>query len=202
MSAAAELASQPASAGRQAAMAEFLAASGWNGITPVPLAGDASFRRYYRLDDGARRIVLMDAPPPMEDVRPYVAVSVMLRGLGLSAPEIHAEDERRGFLLIEDFGDDVYTRLLRSGADETALYALAIDTLIALHQAVAGSGLPTLPPYDEARLLAEAALLVDWYAPSVLGAPLRWHWSSPLPHGNNIADLAYRTNRSPAGPIR
>src|SRR5204862_147325 len=85
-------------------------------FTPVPLAGDASFRRYYRLDDGARRLVLMDAPPPMEDVRSYVAVSAMLRGLGLSAPEIHAEDGARGFLLIEDFGDDVYTRLLNSGA--------------------------------------------------------------------------------------
>jgi N-acetylmuramate 1-kinase len=172
MTAAAEPASQPASTGRQAAMAEFLAASGWAGVAPLPLAGDASFRRYYRLDDGVRRIVLMDAPPPMEDVRPYVAVSAMLRGLGLSAPEIHAEDGARGFLLIEDFGDGVYTRLLNGGADETTLYALAIDTLIALHRAVAANGLPALPPYDEARLLAEAALLVDWYAPSVLGAPL------------------------------
>ena len=158
--------------GRQAAMADFLAASGWPGIAPTPLAGDASFRRYYRLRDGARRIVLMDAPPPMEDVRPYVAVSAMLRGFGLSAPKIHAEDAARGFLLIEDFGDDVYTRLLTAGADEAALYALAIDTLVALHRAVAGSGLPALPPYDEARLIDEVALLVDWYAPSVLGAPL------------------------------
>src|SRR6266545_3144670 len=105
-----------ASTGRQAAMTEFLAVSGWPGIDPVPLAGDASFRRYYRLDDGARRIVLMDAPPPMEDVRPYVAVYNMLRRLGLSAPEIHAEDRARGFLLIEDFGDDLYTRLLDGGA--------------------------------------------------------------------------------------
>jgi aminoglycoside/choline kinase family phosphotransferase len=161
---------------RQAAMANFLAASGWPGIAPVSLAGDASFRRYYRLVDGARRIVLMDAPPPMEDVRPYVAVAAMLRGFGLSAPKIHAEDRARGFLLIEDFGDDRYTRLLDGGADggadEVALYALAIDTLIALHRAVAASGLPALPPYDEQRLLDEAALLVDWYAPSVLGAPL------------------------------
>src|ERR1043166_9306379 len=90
---------------RQAAMTRFLAASGWPGIAPVPLAGDASFRRYYRLRDGARSAVLMDAPPPMEDVRPYVAVAAMLRGLGLSAPRVDAEDAARGFLLIEDFGD-------------------------------------------------------------------------------------------------
>jgi aminoglycoside/choline kinase family phosphotransferase len=182
MAHAGELAAEPAT-GRQAAMADFLRGSGWPGIAPVSLAGDASFRRYYRLVDGARRTVLMDAPPPFEDVRPYVAVAAMLRELGLSAPQIHAEDPAQGFLLIEDFGDDRYTTLLDGavgegangaarGADETALYALAVDTLVALHRAVAASGLPALPPYDETRLIAEAALLVDWYAPSVLGAPL------------------------------
>jgi aminoglycoside/choline kinase family phosphotransferase len=158
-------------ADRQAAMADFLAASGWRGTPAVPLAGDASFRRYYRLADGDRRVVLMDAPPPLEDVRPYVAVAAMLRRLGLSAPEIYAEDQDRGFLLIEDFGDDAYTRLLADGADEIGLYALAIDTLIALRRAVGALGLPPLPRYDETRLLAEAALFVDWYVPSVLGAP-------------------------------
>jgi aminoglycoside/choline kinase family phosphotransferase len=117
-------------------------------------------------------VVLMDAPPPQEDVRPYMRVAEMLRRLGLSAPKIYAEDRERGLLLIEDFGDDTYTRLLAAGGDETALYRLAIDTLIALHRAVAANGLPDLPPYDEARLLAEAALMVDWYAPAVLGAAL------------------------------
>ena len=56
---------------RRAALHGFLAAAGWAGITPVMLAGDASFRRYYRLTDAGRRAVLMDAPPPMEDVGPY-----------------------------------------------------------------------------------------------------------------------------------
>lgn len=167
-----EFALSGTAAERRAAMADFLLASGWGGVPVADLAGDASFRRYYRLDDGARRVVLMDAPPPFEDVRPYVVVAAILRRLGLSAPEIYAEDAERGFLLIEDFGDDLYTRVLAGGADEPALYALAIDTLVALHRAVAANGLPALPPYDEARLLAEAALLADWYAPSVLGAPL------------------------------
>src|SRR5579863_1376561 len=116
---------------RDAAMAAFLAAAGWGGVAPVVLAADASFRRYYRLADGARRIVLMDAPPPHEDVRPYVAVAEMLRSLRLSAPEIYRTDPEQGFLLIEDFGDDSYTRLLAGGgpggSDESALYALAID---------------------------------------------------------------------------
>jgi hypothetical protein len=153
-------------------MASFLAQSGWGGVAAAPLAGDASFRRYYRVIDGTRRVVLMDAPPPMEDVRPYVAVAAALRRLGLSAPQVFAEDAARGFLLIEDFGDDLYTRLLADGGDEAALYELAIDTLVALHHTVAARGLPALPAYDEARLLAEVEILVDWYAPNLLGAPL------------------------------
>jgi aminoglycoside/choline kinase family phosphotransferase len=157
---------------RRAALREFLAAAGWRDAMPVVLAGDASFRRYYRLTAGDRRAVLMDAPPPMEDVGPYIAIAEILRDLGLSAPEIYAEDRARGFLLIEDFGDDSYTRLLARGAEERALYALAVDTLAALHRAVAGRGRPALPPYDAARLLDEAALLAEWYAPEVLGGAL------------------------------
>ena len=153
-------------------MSEFLAAQGWGGITPARLAGDASFRGYYRLQDRSRSVVLMDAPPAQEDVGRYIEIAAILRGHGFSAPEIYAEDRERGFLLIEDFGDDTYTRLLAAGGDEVALYTLAIDTLIALQRAIEARGLPDLPPYDEARLLAEAALLVDWYAPTVLGTPI------------------------------
>src|SRR4051794_37341305 len=157
---------------RRQALNAFLAEAGWEGVAPVMLAGDASFRRYYRLRSAGRRAVLMDAPPPMEDVAPYIAVSELLCDLGLSAPEIYADDRERGFLLIEDFGDESYTRLLARGADEHALYALAVDTLTVLHRAVAERGRPALPPYDEARLLDEAALLADWYAPDVLGRAL------------------------------
>jgi aminoglycoside/choline kinase family phosphotransferase len=154
-------------------MAAFLQRCGWAGCPPVPLAGDASFRRYYRLRGAGRQAVLMDAPPPHEDVVPYVTVAAVLRNLGLSAPEVFAEDRIAGFLLIEDFGDDTYTRLLERGADEPLLYALAVDTLIELQSRVERHGPPTqLPPYDATRLLAEAALLVDWYAPAVLGVRL------------------------------
>jgi aminoglycoside/choline kinase family phosphotransferase len=159
------------SADRRALLAAFLAAQGWDGGVPKLLAGDASFRRYYRLTDRGRSVVVMDAPPPHEAVGPFVDVAAALRRFGLSAPEIHAEDRENGFLLIEDFGDDTYTRLLAAGNDETALYALAIDTLIALHRRAAEQGVPELPSYDEARLLGEAALLTDWYMPAVLGHP-------------------------------
>ena len=153
-------------------MAAFLEANGWGGIAPTPLAGDASFRSYYRVCRGHRSAVVMDAPPPQEEVGPFIAVAAILRDLGLSAPEVLAENRVEGFLLIEDFGDDTYTRLLRRGADEPALYALAIDTLVTLQRAVEATGCPDLGPYDVERLLAEAVLLVDWYMPSVLGVPV------------------------------
>jgi aminoglycoside/choline kinase family phosphotransferase len=157
---------------RRQAMAAFLAGCGWGEAISEPLAGDASFRTYYRIRARDRRAVVMDAPPPQEDVAPFVAVAGLLRDLGFSAPEILAEDRGQGFLLLEDFGDDTYTRLLDRGADERELYALAVDTIAALQSAVATRGLPDLPPYDEARLLAEAVLLVDWYMPAVCEAPL------------------------------
>jgi N-acetylmuramate 1-kinase len=157
---------------RDEAMAAFLEACGWGGFAVVPLTGDASFRRYYRLAGCGRSTVLMDAPPPQEEVGPYVTVAGLLRRLGLSAPEVLAEDHEEGFLLLEDFGDDTYTRLLDRGCDEPGLYALAVDTLIALQRAVGPDGPPELPPYDLPRLLAEAALLVDWYRPAVFGTPL------------------------------
>ena len=154
---------------RRQAMARFIEASGWGGTSAVALAGDASFRRYFRLRRSRQSAVVMDAPPPHEDVVAYTAVAAILRGLGLSAPEVMAQDTAQGFLLIEDFGDDTYTRLLRAGADETALYALAIDVLLTLQTRVDVVGNPDLPPYDEERLLDEAVLLVDWYMPAVLG---------------------------------
>ena len=116
--------------------------------------------------------MLMDAPPPHEDVRPFLAVARLLHGWASARPRSSPRMSTAGLLLLEDFGDDTYTRLLAAGADEAPLYALAVDVLIALHRRFVAGG-AGLPPYDEARLLAEAALLVDWYLPAVTGAPRR-----------------------------
>jgi N-acetylmuramate 1-kinase len=156
---------------RRHAMTAFLGTAGWGDVSAMPLAVDASFRRYYRLVRAGSSAVLMDAPPPQEDIGPYVVVAALLRELGFSAPAVLAEDRDEGFLLLEDFGDDTYTRLLERGAAEPALYTLAVDTLIALQRAAEPRGTPEIPPYDIERLLGEAALLVDWYRP--LGSGLR-----------------------------
>lgn len=149
----------------------FLDSNGWTGVEPVPLAGDASFRRYFRLVDGGRRAVLMDAPPPHEDVRPFAAVAAHLLALGLSAPRILAKDAHSGFLLIEDFGDETYTRALVAGADEKSLYLLAIDVLVALHRHPAQTKID-VPAYDGAVLDREVSLLVDWFLPAWRGSPV------------------------------
>src|SRR5918995_7262722 len=83
---------------------QFLASCGWEGAEILPLAGDASFRRYFRIVHGGRTAVLMDAPPEHEDVRPFVAVAEWLAQAGLTAPEILARDMERGLLLLGDFG--------------------------------------------------------------------------------------------------
>ena len=155
---------------REAVIAAFLDAAGWGAATRTPLPGDASFRRYERLADDGRRALLMDAPPP-EDVRPFVAIARHLVGLGYSAPAILAEDAASGLLVIEDLGEDTFTRLLDGGADPAPLYELAVDLLIDLHRRPAADAVPPgLAPYDDARFVEEAALLTQWYLPAVQGA--------------------------------
>jgi aminoglycoside/choline kinase family phosphotransferase len=154
---------------RDALIADFLAANGWGEAARAPLAMDASFRRYERLVSGPRRAILMDAPPPQEDVRPFIAVQKLLRDMALTPPEIYAGRIEHGLLLLEDFGDGTYTRLLAAGEPEEPLYALAVDVLIALHRRFLPEFAPNLPPYDEARLLDEAVRFVDWYLRLVTG---------------------------------
>jgi aminoglycoside/choline kinase family phosphotransferase len=143
----------------------FLAANGWGGAAILPLAGDASFRRYFRIVDGARTAVLMDAPPEHEDVGPFLAIAAHLVSLGLSAPVCHGEDRAGGLLLLEDFGDRLVGPQLREdAADEATIYGDAISLLVAL----AGEPLPVgLPPYDLTVLRREIDLFPEWYAPAI-----------------------------------
>lgn len=154
---------------RSLAADQFLTAHGWESAVRRPLAGDASFRRYERVTaaDGLT-MVLMDAPPPQENVRPFVTIAHHLLGLGLSAPRILAADEGQGFVLLEDLGDGTYTRLLADGQDEHALYELATDALIHLNRTPAAEVTPAgVEPYGEVRLLEEVDRLNEWYLPLV-----------------------------------
>ena len=180
---------QSGATAREARLREFLAAAGWSAAQRLPLARDASFRSYDRLTLGGAQAVLMDAPPDKgEDVRPFLAVAGQLHRYGYSAPRVLAADEVAGFLLLEDLGDLTYTRSLASGADEVALYVRATGLLADLHRRAPELGY-TVPPYDDAKLVAEAALPLDWYFPLVLGRELEpperaayeAAWSDALP---------------------
>nr|WP_184431967.1 phosphotransferase [Roseospira goensis] len=152
--------------------AAFLARAGWGEAECAFLAGDASFRRYYRVTRPGASAVLMDAPPDQEDTRPFVRIARHLTGLGYSAPRVLDQDAALGFLLLEDLGDATFTRRLAAGADEATLYALAVDLLVDLHRRPAAEAVPegVAPVYDDRLLLDEARLLTDWYMPAVLGA--------------------------------
>ena len=145
--------------------AEFLASHGWSNAEILPLAGDASFRRYFRILAGERRAVLMDAPPPQEDVRPFVAVAGWLEQIGLVAPKILAADIDRGLLLLDDLGDARMREALDADPEaERELYETAVDVLVHLHRQPPMEG---LPKHGLAEWLAEVQLFPDWYVPAV-----------------------------------
>ncbi len=145
-----------------AGLDEFLAEAGWAGATAEPLPGDASFRRYFRIRNGTRTAMLMDAPPPNEDPRPFLQVGQWLRAQGLRAPAIYAERAERGLVLIEDFGADRMRDWLDAHPEaEEAVYAKAVDALVALHACQAGP----FDPYDMAVYQREVSLFVEWFCP-------------------------------------
>jgi hypothetical protein len=141
----------------------FLAAHGWAGASVAPLAGDASFRRYFRVQQGARSAVLMDAPPPHEDTAPFVAMARWLEERAFLAPAVLALDEARGFVLLSDLGDVRMRETADAEGGEERLYANAVDVLVELARHSAGP----LRAYDEVELQREAALLTEWYCPAV-----------------------------------
>ncbi|MDZ5456419.1 aminoglycoside phosphotransferase family protein [Azohydromonas lata] len=129
-----------------------------------PASADASFRRYFRIDaqdaGGASRIV-MDAPPPQEDVRPFVHVAGLIAAAGLHGPELLAVDEAHGFLLLSDLGQQLYLDALRQ-ADAAQADVLMRQAIAALVQWQARVDASTLPLYDGAMLQRELALFPEW----------------------------------------
>ena len=154
---------------RRALRAAFIERAGWSDADERPLAVDASFRKYFRLTRSGGTAVVMDAPAPQEDVRPFVRIGRHLLAMKLSAPEIFAEDAANGFLLLEDLGDDTFARVLAAGGDEAELYARATDVLIAAHAAPDHGLLPELVGYEGEALIDAAMLLAEWYLPEATG---------------------------------
>ena len=143
----------------------FLAANGWEGAEIRPLAGDASFRRYFRVHRGGQTAVLMDAPPEYEDVTHFLRVCGHLLDRGFLPPRPLAVDRQLGLLLLEDFGDDrVGPLLVGEPQREREIYESAVDTLARMASEPAPDDIGR---YDERAMTREVALFPDWYAPAV-----------------------------------
>ncbi len=147
---------------RAQARLAFLQVAGWAAAARCFLAGDASDRSYDRLTRDGRTAVLMDAPPGQGDEpAAFVAVAGHLLALGLSAPRVLAQDIAQGFLLLEDFGDAVFARVLAGRPDaEAQMYLTATEALGVLQSQPPMAGLADRPAQDWA---AAAAFAIEWY---------------------------------------
>jgi N-acetylmuramate 1-kinase len=149
-------------------LAMLFAAQGWGAVPPATLtaaSSDASFRRYFRWEGAGRSFVVMDAPPPQENCKPFVDIAFLLAKSGINVPKIYAEDLERGFLLLNDLGNQTYLDVIDSeNADD--LFKDALQALLAFQQ------LPMvapLPSYDVALLRRELELFPEWYVKRELG---------------------------------
>ena len=149
-------------------LAILFAEQGWGAVPPATLtaaSSDASFRRYFRWEGAGRSFVVMDAPPPQENCKPFVDIAFLLAKSGINVPKIYAEDLERGFLLLNDLGNKTYLDVIDSeNADD--LFKDALQALLAFQQ------LPMvapLPSYDVALLRRELELFPEWYVKRELG---------------------------------
>jgi N-acetylmuramate 1-kinase len=148
-----------------AATDQFLAEAGWGGALVSPLAGDASFRRYFRVELEGRTAVLMDAPPPHEDPRPFIHMAEYLCGIGLAAPAILHRDLDQGLLLISDFGSVRMRETVDAAPErEREIYEAVVNVLIELHRHAPPEGLKT---HGLEAWVDEVCLFTDWYCPAV-----------------------------------
>ena len=152
------------------------AVGGACGLVPASLrsaSSDASFRRYFRIDGhGGQSFIVMDAPPPQEDVRPFTRVAGMLHDAGLNAPRVLAHDDALGFLLLTDLGAELCLDALldaQARGDAASADALMRDAIRALVQWQSRADASALPPYDDALLRRELALFPQWCVTRELG---------------------------------
>ncbi|WP_417251739.1 aminoglycoside phosphotransferase family protein [Castellaniella sp.] len=132
--------------------------------TLTPVSGDASFRRYFRVQSDTGPRIVMDAPPPQEDCTPFIDIAQRLTRGGLQVPEIFAQEISLGFLLISDLGSQTFYEAIQNGAtqDDTTWQQHMRGALRAL---VKMQGCPAngIPAYDAARLMQELQLFPQWY---------------------------------------
>ena len=167
---------------------EFLNATAWSNAACEPLTGDASARKYFRLQKDKQSAVLMDASSVLESVAPFIQISQHLHQLGFSVPAILARSDGKGLLLLEDFGDATFTRLLDNPCEPEKLYTLATDVLIALHQHPQATP-KDLRVYHPEKMLEDIGLFLEWRTPTISEAgkaEFKTVWREVLPLAHQV----------------
>ena len=127
----------------------------------IPIKNDASFRKYFRID----KKILMDADPTLgEDVSSFININNLLNEFQLNVPEIYSIDKENGFLLLEDLGEDIFSKIL-DNKNEEKLYKQAIEILAEIHKKDLNEFNYSILPkkYSIEKLLQESQLFIDWY---------------------------------------
>lgn len=146
----------------------FLKENGWEGVEHQLLVEEGSARKYYRLHKNGKTVVLLDSPnptAPQERLANVVTYAKALNNIGLRAPQVYAADLETGFALIEDFGDDMVSKLFDEGMDKKQVLTDAMDALIHLHRNLDTDTIPTLGN-DLDYYLWENPYFTNWYWPA------------------------------------
>lgn len=141
-----------------------------NDFLLTPLAGDASFRRYFRLQYNGLSQIVMDAPPGKEDILPFVQIARTLAKAEVHTPEIVAMDQHLGFLILSDFGDQLLLGKLQNDTADS-YYHQAINTLFHIQKCSFSE--PELPVFDKNFMLKEMNLCSDWFFDKYLSLDLQ-----------------------------
>jgi aminoglycoside/choline kinase family phosphotransferase len=133
---------------------------GSDNFTIAPASSDASFRRYFRVIKGQASWIVMDAPPEKEDTGPFIKIGQFLDLQQIHVPEIIAQEQQAGFLLLSDLGKQPYLDILNLETADT-LYSDAFLSLINLQ--CCDSNAIVLPDYDRTLLQQELNLFPQWF---------------------------------------
>ncbi|UZE96676.1 aminoglycoside phosphotransferase family protein [Alkalimarinus alittae] len=172
-------------------------------FTIAPVSGDASFRRYFRVEQqqkGAPSLthqwIAMDAPPEKEDSRPFVAIARHWESLAIQVPHIKAFDLAQGFMLLSDFGNTLLLDTTITAPNKTeSLYRSALNTLTHI-QSCSSPEDHALPPYDSTLLAREMELFREWLVSKKLGIEL-----SPEDHDQLNKSFQFLIDEALAQPI-
>ena len=160
----------------QAQRMEFLRKSGWAGAQETPVSGDWSQRKFFRIESKGKTSILIQSFPD-DDIRAiaghklkdFVRISAYLNELGLSAPDVYAQDLAHGLLLVEDFGsEDLAGLMVQNREVERDMYLLATSALKYLYKKTEFIAID-LPDYFASHIHKGHQRVVDWYMPAVLG---------------------------------